>query len=106
IEDEVQISQATREVIEDFHAGVLRALDMSLVAVTQRNPSAAMQVIEMKARINELADSAALHEAKRLVAQEPNRLEAYRIEMDILEALKRIYYFCKRMARGVPTESE
>lgn len=106
IEDEVQISQATREVIEDFHAGVLRALDMSLVAVTQRNPSAAMQVIEMKARINELAESAALHEAERLVAQEPNRLEAYRIEMDILEALKRIYYFCKRMARGVPTESE
>jgi hypothetical protein len=40
------------------------------------------------------------------VAQEPNWLEAYRIEMDILEALKRIYYFCKRMARGVPTGKE
>ena len=106
IEDEVEISQATRGVIEDFHTSVLRAFDMSLVAVTQRNPSAAVQVIEMKQRINELAESAALHEAKRLVAQEPNRLEAYRIEMDILEALKRIYYFCKRMARGVPTGTE
>jgi phosphate:Na+ symporter len=32
---------------------------------------------------------------------EPNRLEAYTLEVDILKNLKRIYYFSKRMARGV-----
>jgi hypothetical protein len=42
-----------------------------------------------------------LHEAKRLVAEEPNRLSAYAVEMNMLENLKRIYYFCKRMARSV-----
>jgi phosphate:Na+ symporter len=35
-----------------------------------------------------------------LVVKEPNRLAAYTTEMDILENLKRVYYFCRRMARA------
>ena len=59
----------------------------------------------MKKEINRLSDSAALHQAQRLVAEEPNRLPAYTVEMGILENLKRIYYFTKRMARAaVPVE--
>ena len=46
-----------------------------------------------------------MHEARRLVAEEPNRLAAYTLEMDILEKLKRIYYFSKRMSKAIlPTE--
>ena len=59
----------------------------------------------LAAEINRLADSAALHQARRLVAQEPNRLPAYTVEIDILQNLKRIYYFAKRIARMVvPSE--
>jgi phosphate:Na+ symporter len=54
----------------------------------------------MKAEINRLADAAALHEARRLVAAEPHRLSAYALETDMLEHQKRIYYFAKRMARA------
>jgi phosphate:Na+ symporter len=46
-------------------------------------------------------ESAAMHEAKRLVAEEPNRLAAYTTEMDVIEKLKRIYYFAKRMSKAV-----
>ena len=58
----------------------------------------------MKQEINKLADSAAIHQAQRLVAEEPNRLPAYTVEMGILENLKRIYYFTKRMARAATPE--
>jgi phosphate:Na+ symporter len=97
----VRVSPPTRKVIEEFHAAVSKALDAALQAVTQKNEEAARVVVDMKAEINRLADSAAVHEAKRLVAAEPNRLPAYTLEIDILENLKRIYYFCKRMARLV-----
>lgn len=97
----VQVSAATRSVLEEFHSAVLSSLDHAVQAVTQKNALAATAVIDMKGEINRLADSAALHEARRLVAEEPNRLAAYTVEMDVLENLKRIYYFCKRMARGV-----
>ncbi len=93
------MSAATREVLGGFHAAVSRALEQALMAVSQKNEQAAARVVEMKDEINGLAHSAALHGAQRLVAEEPNRLAAYTVEVDILESLKRIYYFAKRMAR-------
>ena len=56
--------------------------------------------------VDRLAESAALHQARRLVAEEPNRLPAYTVEMDILQNLKRIYYFAKRMARLVVSSED
>jgi phosphate:Na+ symporter len=55
----------------------------------------------MKKEITRITNSAALHEAQRLVANEPGRIEAYTIEMDIAEKLQRIYYFARRMARTI-----
>ena len=55
----------------------------------------------MKKEIMRITNSAATHEAKRLVADEPQRIEAYTIEMDIAEKLQRIFYFARRMARTV-----
>jgi phosphate:Na+ symporter len=100
LEDGVKISPGTCQVIGEFHAQVGKALDTALQAVTQKSEAAARFVLEMKARIYSLADSAVVHETHRLVAAEPNRLAAYTIEIDILENLKRIYYFSRRMARA------
>ncbi len=106
IENRVTISDETKAVISDFHTATLKALDSALLAVTQKNRDAKKLVVSMKNTINELATAAALHQAERLVAEEPNRLGAYTIEMDILENLKRIYYFTKRMARTVKRDLE
>jgi phosphate:Na+ symporter len=104
VEEQFTISEATKEVITNFHAVVSKAVEAAVQAVTQKSPEAARMVVEMKQDINRLADSAALHQAERLVAEEPNRLPAYTVEMDVLQNLKRIYYFAKRMARAaVPT---
>ena len=101
IDEKVVISEPTREVIGEFHAAVTKALAAALQAATQKSEEAAMVVIDMKKEINRLADSAVVHQARRLVAEEPNRLPAYSVEMDILQNLKRIFYFSKRMARMV-----
>jgi phosphate:Na+ symporter len=96
----VTVSDSTLEVITEFHRVIGQALDSAFLAVIQVNAAAADRVIQMKAEINRLSGSAAMHEAQRLVVQEPNRLAAYTTEMDILENLKRVYYFCRRMARA------
>jgi phosphate:Na+ symporter len=99
IELGLRISDKTQDVIREFHGAVVRALDSALLAVTQKNEHAARIVINMKGDINDMADSAALHGAERLVADAPDREETYSLEMNILENLKRIYYFTKRMCR-------
>jgi phosphate:Na+ symporter len=93
------VSEATREVIREFHAAVSRAVEHAIAAVTQKSEAEAALVVSMKGKINALADAAALHEGRRLVSEEPHRLAAYTVEVDVLESLKRIYYFAKRMAR-------
>jgi len=100
LDEGTHVSASTAGVLEEFHLAVSRALDMALVAVSQKNEAAAAEVVDMKTQINQLADSAHLHEAKRLIAREPGRLPAYTFEVDVLESLKRVYYFTKRMARA------
>ena len=98
LDEEVTISQNTQEVLINLHETVSAAMDLAIQAVTETNLEAAQQVITMKGSINRQADAAALYEAKRLIAKEPKRLQAYTIEMEAIEKLKRIYYFAKRMA--------
>lgn len=101
LEDGIRVSEATQEILKGFHKTVQTAMELALQAVSQRNVEAATAVVSMKEVINALAESATLHEARRLVADEPRRLEAYSLEVDILRNQKRVYYFAKRMAKGV-----
>lgn len=101
LDEGIRISDATQEVLTGFHRTIQKALELALQAVGQQNEEAARAVVAMKEAVNALADSATLHEAQRLVADEPRRLEAYTLEVDILKNQKRVYYFAKRMARGV-----
>jgi len=104
IDQGVSISQPTREVLTNFHIAVNRAVERAVQAVAQKNQLAARSVTSMKQEINRIAESAAAHQAQRLVAEEPNRIPTYTIEVDIIEKLKRIYYFAKRMAKTVDNE--
>ena len=101
IEEAVSISDSTQAVLDNLHEVVSAAADKAMSAVIDNDQHAAQEVIAMKHDIQRLMDSAAMHQAQRLVAEEPNRLAAYTVEMDIIEKLKRVYYFSKRMAKAV-----
>ncbi len=104
IQAHVSISEETREVLYKLHNVVSTTTELAIDAVMENDPQAAQEVIAMKADISRLMESAAMHETRRLVAEEPNRLAAYTLEMDVIEKLKRIYYFAKRMAKSVVPE--
>jgi phosphate:Na+ symporter len=104
IDAQVLISEETRELLRKLHHVVSITAELAIDAVMENDQRAAQEVIAMKADINRLMESAAMHESRRLVAEEPNRLAAYTLEIDIIEKLKRIYYFSKRMAKAVVPE--
>ena len=97
----VAISAPTQVVLSEFHQVVLDSVNSAIHAVGHDDYDAAKSVTGMKKEIMRITNSAATHEAKRLVADEPQRIEAYTIEMDIAEKLQRIFYFARRMARTV-----
>ncbi|MCP5368092.1 MAG: Na/Pi cotransporter family protein [Hyphomicrobiales bacterium] len=104
--DAAVVSESTSEVMGKVHAAIGAALDGVLEVVVDPDRDTARQVVAMKGQINDLADSAALHGAQRLVADEPNRLKLYTREMELLERMKRIYYFVKRIAKSLEGLSE
>jgi phosphate:Na+ symporter len=66
----------------------------------------AQQVIDAKDEVNRLASEAEIHLARRLTAEANDRLALYRIETEIIEYLKRVYYFAKRIAKTIAQEEE
>jgi phosphate:Na+ symporter len=97
----VQISDPTQRTIGALHRKVLWAVDLAVEALLNDDRSAAQDVIKAKPDVTRLAAAVDVHLARRLVADEPDRMQAFRIESDIVENLRRIYYFAKRIAKAL-----
>ncbi len=95
----VEMSEATQEAFKALHDQVCWAVEHAFEAMATSDKSLAQEVRAAKPEINRLADEADRHLAYRLAADEPNRLATFRVESDIIEYLKRVYYFAKRIAR-------
>ena len=103
--NELEISPSTREQLRGLHETVQWSVERATEALASEDPEIAQQVIEAKKEINRLAAEAEAHLSERLTADAPHRLAAFRIETELVEALKRIYYFAKRIARFVVEET-
>jgi phosphate:Na+ symporter len=97
----LKISEATQKVINTIHVVVADALKAAVRAVVEEDTDYAMRVISMKKDLNRLVEKAELHQAQRLVSEDSGKFEAYSVEVDIIEKLKRIYYHARRMAKTV-----
>ncbi len=106
IEARVEPSPATVEAFRPLREAVQEAFGKAVDAVRNEDPGAAREVVAMKPRIQSLARDVNAHLAGRLVADEPNRIAAFRIETDAVEVMQRLYYFAKRVAKSVVTAVE
>lgn len=102
IERFVVVSELTTELINRYHRAVLDGLDATLAALEEQSEETARQVVDMKRDLNEIAAEAQDHVNRRLVAADPNRLASYRTEVDIMENLRRIFYWVRRAAKATP----
>ncbi|MDH3675117.1 MAG: PhoU domain-containing protein, partial [Anaerolineae bacterium] len=99
LEQHVRVSPGTRELINELHDQVYRAIEQSLQALVESDGDLAEQAIAAKGEINALAQATQNYVALRLTAAEPNRVATFRLESELIEYLKRIYYFAKRIAK-------
>ncbi len=95
----VEMSQSTEEVLFALHEQVVWAVEGALEALDRSDQYLAEEVMAAKLTVNRLANDAENHLTHRLTADEPNRLNTFRIESEIIEYLKRVYYFAKRIAK-------
>ena len=101
VEKGFKISAATQKVLNTLHVVVSDALKAAVRAVVEEDKDFAYRVILMKEDVNRLVEQADLHQAQRLVSEDSGKFEAYSVEVDIIEKLKRIYYYAMQMAKTV-----
>ncbi len=105
IREDVQISDETRRLLETLHQKVTWAVEESLRAIANRDAGHAEAVIRLKDEITSLADNAEAHLLGRLAANQPRRTQTFRVETDLIESYRRLYYFAKRLAKLVVQEN-
>ncbi len=101
INSDVRIGEATKSVLSNLHQTISQSVDRAMNSVARNDVKSAQNVIGMKNTVQTQVADAEQHQAQRLVADAPNRIATYSVEMEVIEKLKRIYYFAKRMAKTV-----
>lgn len=100
----VQVSPMTEKALRALHAKICWTVEQAIDAVTRNDHQLAQQVIDAKPEINRLSDAIDIHLTQRLGANEPGRLDVFRLESELIENFRRIYYFAKRIAK-IATET-
>ncbi len=105
-EKDLVVSEGTAAVIAPLHAEVLAACDGALEALEKNDPALAKKVVKRKDAVGEHSAKAKARLLDRLTADAPNRHLVFRMETDLVEGLKRLFYFVKRIAKAVEGEFE
>ncbi|MCP3905343.1 MAG: Na/Pi cotransporter family protein [Planctomycetes bacterium] len=98
---DMEVSAATQEVVRNLHRRVTTEVERAVEALVSSDRTMAMSVADAKEDVNALVAQAEERIASRLAADAPHRLAAFKLESDLVESLKRIYYFAKRIAKIV-----
>jgi phosphate:Na+ symporter len=93
------ISESTATELRALATAVSRAFDDALKALESGDADDALEVLESKKSVSALAEEATAHIAKRLIADEPNRLDNFQVETEIIETYKRFNTLTRRIAR-------
>jgi len=101
IQEQLKISPETQRMMQHLHTQISQAVNLAVHAVKLHDKARADQVIGMRTTVVQLFDAASSHQATRLVADAPNRLSTYTVEVEMIDKLQRIYYFADRIAQLV-----
>jgi phosphate:Na+ symporter len=99
VELNVRISSATQQALQELADKITWALECTIAALDQQDRALAFEVVQAKQAVNELVEKANAKLAQRLIAEAPRRADTFQIESDLIEQLRRVYYFSKRVAR-------
>ena len=104
IEQRVEMSDATRKPLDELCANVIAAYAKVNDALERQDMNLATEVIKSKADIWHLVDAADDQIAKRLSSRDADRVELFRLESDLAEQHRRVFYFARRIAKAIVGE--
>jgi len=105
LDHDLQESDETRDLFVNFAKIVIEAFDKLVVAIKNNDESAAADVIALKEQIQHIVDDILKNQASRISVQTSKHLLLVRLELEMVDQLRRIYTLTKRIAKEfIPDE--
>jgi len=98
LESDFETSETTEHVLRTLYDQVCSAVSLAVDSIAELDESKALEVIQMKSKVNGLIDDALDYQQERIAPTEPQLIELFRLEDEVIDALKRIYSLSKRVA--------
>lgn len=94
----VVVSPVTRQVLHTLHGVVLHSVEEAIAALVSDDAERARRLLAAQGEVSRLAEAAERHQAERLIAPGPRRVEAYTFEIDLIDRLRRCHDHARRIA--------
>ena len=104
-ENKFKPSETMLNLLGSLAKEVGKSVDNAIGSLVESNKDKALLVISVKSTIDHLIQEALQHQARYLKADN-QRIRIFRLEMQIVDALKRMHTLSKRIARFQLTEQE
>ena len=99
IASDLKASETTRHTLDALYRRVCDSVEEAITAIAELDAGRANNVINMKGEINGLIDDALNYQAERVSPTDPDLIRAFRLEDEVIDALKRIYSLSKRISK-------
>ncbi len=101
----IEPGEASRKLLHDMGNKVQQAIQNVVRAVREDDEKAAEEVIAVKDEVRRIAEQFLVHQTERIGEREGGHLDLVRLELELLDKLRRIYTLAKRVAKDfVPKE--
>jgi phosphate:Na+ symporter len=98
---DITASEATGALLEKLYAATREAARAGLCAIVDKNERAAQDVVARHDEVWTLGNKLLQQQAARLAKDDPQRLLKHRVQVDLLDKMRRIYGVAERMAISV-----
>ena len=95
----VEATDTTRHILKALYEKVCLAVRQATEAIGDVDQNKALEVINMKSEINELVNDALQYQAARVAPTTPDSIATFRMEDEVIDAMRRIYRLSKRVAK-------
>ncbi|HSG16661.1 MAG TPA: Na/Pi cotransporter family protein [Anaerolineae bacterium] len=106
LSQDVQVSKETAKQLTQLQEQVSLGIDQSVNSLLEKDDSQAKAVYARLPELKQQTDEIETRIALRLTADEPNRVATYRLETEIIENLKNMYFVAMRIANMVAPQRE
>ncbi len=99
--DSIKMNTESIKKLEPMIEETIKAFQNTMETLENQDSSKAKKVAKMKDRISETAEAYKQQQALELLGNKEGKIESYRIEIAMIDILKRVFYHTRRIARRI-----